>query len=285
MKVFISFSSQDKKFVLNLSEALKSHGVDVWCYLWEMKAGDSLINKINDGLNSSDHLIAILSKNSLDSHWVKKELNAGFMLEVKGNFKIIPALIDNCKEQLPPLLQERIYADFRRDFAVGFKEIRQALGVLGMVDKTVYQDETGKERKFSEDQFIEINKMRALRRDDKLYIDFPEDGGYSEITDEIIFHKNKYFEVEWDNLIQKPRKFELKNISQYKVILPDGNDILEKTVTRVGSINIEKYKCKFGAEFELQKDTDGKLIGFSQNENCRLQANVKYQTLSFGSNS
>jgi hypothetical protein len=284
MKVFISFSSQDKEFALRLSESLKFHGVDAWCYLWEMKVGDSLIDKINEGLKASDYLIVILSKNSLDSHWVKKELNAGFMLEARGNFKIIPALIEDCGERMPPLLQEKIYADFRRDFSIGFKEIRRALGVAGMVDQTVYQNEKGEEQKFPNNKLIEIDKMRAIKRDDKLYVDLPEQSGYSEITNEGVLHKNKYFEVEWDSLTQKARKFELKDINQYKIILPDEKDILEKTVTQVGDIVIEKYKCKFGAEFELQKDIGGKLIGFSQNENCRLQGNVKNKTISFGPN-
>ena len=50
MKVFISYSSKDHDFVLLLAEKLRKDLIDVWIADWELKAGDSIVEKINQGL-------------------------------------------------------------------------------------------------------------------------------------------------------------------------------------------------------------------------------------------
>ena len=47
-----------------------------------MTPGDSLIEKISDGIESSDKLVVFLSPNSVDSNWVKKEVATGLILEL-----------------------------------------------------------------------------------------------------------------------------------------------------------------------------------------------------------
>lgn len=46
-KVFISHASEDKdRFVINFSTKLRSKGIDTWLDKWEMRPGDSLIDRI-----------------------------------------------------------------------------------------------------------------------------------------------------------------------------------------------------------------------------------------------
>ncbi|MFX0140071.1 MAG: TIR domain-containing protein [Candidatus Hodarchaeota archaeon] len=113
-KIFLSHSNKDKKFVKELVNRLTNDGFSVWYDDWEIKIGDSIINKINEGISTSDFLIIVLSKNSVNSKWVKEELNAATIknIESKGIF-ILPILISECK--IPPLLTDKKYADFSLD--------------------------------------------------------------------------------------------------------------------------------------------------------------------------
>ena len=78
MRVFISYSSKDHDFVLLLAEKLRKDLVDVWIADWELKAGDSIVEKINQGLEQSSFLIIIFSEHSIKSDWVLRELNSSF---------------------------------------------------------------------------------------------------------------------------------------------------------------------------------------------------------------
>lgn len=129
MGVFISYSSKDKTFVEKLSKTLIDHHVGVWLDKWEMKPGDSLIDKIQNGLEDSAYLLIVLSKHYIESEWCKKEQNAGLLKEINSKqVVVIPILIEDCV--IPIFLQEKVYADFRGDFDAGFAELFRSLSVI-----------------------------------------------------------------------------------------------------------------------------------------------------------
>lgn len=68
--VFITHSHQDKPFVRKLASDLLANGIQVWVDEAEIKVGDSLIQKISNAITESDFVIAVLSKSSVESHWV-----------------------------------------------------------------------------------------------------------------------------------------------------------------------------------------------------------------------
>jgi hypothetical protein len=48
-KLFISHASEDKaRFVLPFAEGLRADGIDAWVDRWEIRPGDSLVQKIFD---------------------------------------------------------------------------------------------------------------------------------------------------------------------------------------------------------------------------------------------
>jgi len=129
MGVFISYSSKDKSFVERLSNKLVENRVGVWLDKWEMKPGDSLIDKIQSGLEDSSYLLVVLSKNYVESEWCKKEQNAGLIKEINSKqVVVIPILLEDCT--IPMFLQEKVYADFREDFDMGFAELFRSLSVI-----------------------------------------------------------------------------------------------------------------------------------------------------------
>src|ERR1035437_3408181 len=129
-KIFLCHSSKDKSFVKKLATDLKTVGLDVWYDAWEIKVGDSLRQKIEDGITESSWLAVILSSNSIQSDWVNRELSAAFAYEMdlKRVF-ILPVIIENCP--IPPLLRDKLYADFRENYQFGFNAILKATGNLG----------------------------------------------------------------------------------------------------------------------------------------------------------
>ena len=56
-KVFLSHTASDKLFVARLAVDLRRIGVGVWYDTWEIRGGESIVEKINEGLSANDHLI------------------------------------------------------------------------------------------------------------------------------------------------------------------------------------------------------------------------------------
>ena len=72
-KVFVSHASEDKdRFVVDFARRLRKDGVDAWLDQWEMKPGDSLVDKIfEEGLKEARAVIVVLSKVSVQKPWVR----------------------------------------------------------------------------------------------------------------------------------------------------------------------------------------------------------------------
>jgi hypothetical protein len=89
--LFLSHASEDKDFAEKLVGALKKAGLKVWYDSHEMKLGDSLARKIDEGLAKSRYGIVILSPYFLQKkHWTQKELDGLVDKEVDGRKVILP---------------------------------------------------------------------------------------------------------------------------------------------------------------------------------------------------
>jgi hypothetical protein len=114
MKVFISHSSQDKNFVRKLKKDLNDNLIDTWLDEDEMFLGDDLIEKLNVGLDDSSHFLIILSPSSVESEWVKLELeNALNQIQVSTIEKIIPIKYRECN--VPVSLKNLLYLDLSQE--------------------------------------------------------------------------------------------------------------------------------------------------------------------------
>ncbi len=75
--VFICHASEDKEnFVEPLAKALKEAVIKVWYDRFELKLGDSLRGKIDEGLANSQYGVVVLSKSFFNKKWPKEELDA-----------------------------------------------------------------------------------------------------------------------------------------------------------------------------------------------------------------
>ena len=126
-KVFISHASADKLFVDRLAADLAQRGVPIWYDRLDLKAGDSVPGKINEGLASSKYFLIVLSPRAVGSRWVQEELNAALVRQIAeaGTF-LIPVLYQQC--EIPPLVKHRRYVDFCQDYEAGLTELLDVFG-------------------------------------------------------------------------------------------------------------------------------------------------------------
>lgn len=126
IRIFISHSSADKAVVRRLANDLKENNVHVWLDEWEIRVGDRIAHKIQEGLAAADYLAVWLTPQSVDSGWVEREWQTRFHDEASTNRVIVlPLLGEQC--ELPPLLRDKKYADFSQDYGLGFSELLQVL--------------------------------------------------------------------------------------------------------------------------------------------------------------
>ncbi len=126
--VFLSHSHADKPMARQICGELNRSGIEVWIDEAEIKIGGSLIQKIGDALENVDLLVALISRHSVKSAWVQKELNLAMTKETKGRKVIVlPVVIDHC--EIPFFLQDKLYADLRdtSNFELELQKIKSAV--------------------------------------------------------------------------------------------------------------------------------------------------------------
>jgi uncharacterized protein YjbI with pentapeptide repeats len=75
---FISYSTKDDTFVQRLYADLDGKGVRCWFALHDLKIGDKFRVEIDQAIRDYDKFLIVLSKHSVESDWVEKEVEAAF---------------------------------------------------------------------------------------------------------------------------------------------------------------------------------------------------------------
>jgi len=71
-------------------------------------------------------VLVVLSPRSVASDWVRRELNAALMRELREqSVLVVPVLIEDC--EIPALLKDTLYIDLRRNFEEGFFRLLDSL--------------------------------------------------------------------------------------------------------------------------------------------------------------
>jgi len=135
MPVFISYSHEDRSYVDRLAGNLIANNVHVWVDRWELRVGDSILNRIQEALQESSALIVVLSKSSVASEWCKKEITAGLLRELEERrVVVLPALLEDC--DIPLFLRDKLYADFRTDFDNGLRVVLESMAAVTSVTRS-----------------------------------------------------------------------------------------------------------------------------------------------------
>ncbi len=92
ISIFISHASEDKDEIARpLAEALKDiPEYEVWYDEYSLTLGDSLREKIDEGLSKCDYGVVILSDNFFSKSWTQLELDGLFALQTTNRKVILP---------------------------------------------------------------------------------------------------------------------------------------------------------------------------------------------------
>lgn len=138
---YICYNSNDFAWVKSLAEQLESETIDgskasrylqVFFDRWDMGPGDSLIDKMNEGMKKARHVVAVLSPEFLKANWPRfewKHIVADDPNNSKG--RLIPilwrdtSLDGSVRIDLPAPFRELKYIDFRKpaEFKRSFNEL------------------------------------------------------------------------------------------------------------------------------------------------------------------
>ena len=120
--IFLSYSHADSPFVKHLVPHLQSQGISYWLDKHEIGVGQTLIERIQYGIDNSGFLAVVISSNSVESEWVKKEVAVGIDKEVsQKQVFVLPIKIDGCR--IPWLLAGKMCADFSNNYDEGLRTL------------------------------------------------------------------------------------------------------------------------------------------------------------------
>jgi uncharacterized protein YjbI with pentapeptide repeats len=92
---FISYSGKDRNFVEKIYAHLQQAGIRCWFAPEEMKMGDAIRQEVDQLIRIRDKLLLVLSKFSIESGWIPKEVEAALEEERQRNRSVLfPVLLD-----------------------------------------------------------------------------------------------------------------------------------------------------------------------------------------------
>jgi len=129
--VFLSYSSVDKPWVIQLKDDLHRYGVAVWLDKDEIRPGDLFVKALEAGLAQSRAVALIVSPEAIASGWVEEEYAHAMSLAQNKQraLRLIPVLLRDAT--VPGFLQSRHRVDCRDERAYAQKVWELAWGITG----------------------------------------------------------------------------------------------------------------------------------------------------------
>ena len=156
---FLSYSHEDRQIASQIARDLAERGRNIFFDEWTIRVGDSLIERINYGLQNSTYLLVLISKNSLSSKWVNLEIGSAFRKDSNSaNARIIPVLIENIAPTLiPSFLRNIKWVDLSKGYENGIRQITALAQLPRNAAKTPSQLFNVKD--LAKEVAIEVTKM------------------------------------------------------------------------------------------------------------------------------
>jgi uncharacterized protein YjbI with pentapeptide repeats len=131
---FLSYSSQDDEFARRLHADLQARKIKTWFAPEDLKIGDRFRLRIDESIRFHDKLILVLSRNSIDSPWVRREVEAALEREDREKKDILfpirldDSIFESDEPWAAELRRSRHIGDFRNwkshdDYAVALDRL------------------------------------------------------------------------------------------------------------------------------------------------------------------
>lgn len=120
--IFICHAGEDKEEIVRpMVEAFSLSGISCWYDEAEIRWGDSIVQKVNEGLAASRYVVVVFSPSFVQKNWPQRELNAVLNQEAStGEVKVLPLLVGSEEEKRQilkqfPLLNDKHYLPWDGD--------------------------------------------------------------------------------------------------------------------------------------------------------------------------
>lgn len=121
MKVFLSYSSEDREVAKELASRLAKAGLGTWDPAEALFPGDNWALRIGKALAESDAMVVLISPQSVKSEWVQHELQYALSApRYKG--RVIPVVVKPTKD-IPWILKRFPIVQIGRDFGEAVRQI------------------------------------------------------------------------------------------------------------------------------------------------------------------
>lgn len=97
-EVFLSHSSENQPSAVKVAETLRNHGVPVWYSPTNIMSAQQWHDEIGNALRRCDWFLLILSRASVGSKWVKRELSYA-LNHSQYDDHILPVKMEDCDHE------------------------------------------------------------------------------------------------------------------------------------------------------------------------------------------
>ena len=134
--VFISHATKDDEFVKQLRQLLEGFSLTVWADSRNLRGGDKLVAEIERAIESARQVIVVISPNTVNSPWVRKEINKALAVEKERRdkgYRVIPLLLPGIEASALALWFEEEPVGIRVELKTGgvSEALPQILAALG----------------------------------------------------------------------------------------------------------------------------------------------------------
>jgi hypothetical protein len=106
--VFISHSNTDQELVEYVARLVQSQGLTAYLAEHDIQAGSHVADKVLRNIRASDAVLVLLTKRSVDSHYVQQEIGAARM----ANKLVVPLVDPKVEQEARGLLEGAEYISF-----------------------------------------------------------------------------------------------------------------------------------------------------------------------------
>jgi hypothetical protein len=124
--VFISHRRADAPEAEKLARAIRDAGHTVWLDDWNINIGDSIVGRMQEGLDASAYLVLCYSSIGVTAPWISREWMSTLARQLNGsNVKLLPVLLTGGGP--PAILSDIQYADMVADWDTGVENLLRAI--------------------------------------------------------------------------------------------------------------------------------------------------------------
>jgi hypothetical protein len=124
--VFISHRRSDVPQAERLANEIRDAGHQVWFDEWDINLGDSVVGKMNEGLEGAAYVIVCYSSSGVTSEWMSREWMSALARQLNGHgVKLLPVLLTGGEP--PAILADLQYADLVKDWEQGVAKLLRAI--------------------------------------------------------------------------------------------------------------------------------------------------------------